>query len=132
MQSPRRIITAALFALLMLPLAASAQSAAPKLTAGTWTGAILTPGNDVPTDLTYEVEYNADALAITMVINDEIHFALNEIDVTDEKLSFTFTAEERKALCVLSLKKNGYEGVCNVEDGSVVPLTMSPPAKARN
>lgn len=125
----RRILTAALFAL-ALPVAASAQTAASaaKLVTGTWKGWITTPGNQTPTDITFEVEYKADSLAITLVAGEHGKFPLNEIQVTDKKLSFFFTPGP-KVTCVLDQKDTGYAGDCTDTEGNVVPLQMLPPAK---
>ena len=129
MHFQRRIFTAALFALLALPVGASAQTATPvKLAAGTWTGTIVTPGNQDPTNLTYEVEYKADTLAIAMVVGEHGTFPLNEIEVADTKLKFSFTPGP-KVLCVLNANDTGYAGNCSDEEGNVVPLTMVAPAK---
>jgi hypothetical protein len=131
----RKIIPAAFFALVALPMAASAQTAAPaKLTAGTWTGTIITPGNNDPTDLSYVVEYKADALAITLVAGangEHGRFPLNDIKVSTSEITFSFTPGP-KVLCDLKSKDAGYEGNCKDDDGNVVPLTMLPPAKKPN
>jgi hypothetical protein len=120
---------AALFALFAFPVVAFAQSAAPaRLAVGTWTGKIVTPGNHEPTDLTYEVEYKADSLAITMVAGQEGKFTLNEIVVSDTRITFSFTPGP-KVKCVLNSKTTGYAGECVDDDGNVVPLTMVPPAR---
>lgn len=131
----RRIIPAALFALVALPLGASAQTAAPaKLATGTWTGTITTPGNNEPTDLTYNVEYKADALAITMGVganNEHGKFPLSDIKLFNGALTFSFTPGP-KVLCDLKAKDAGYEGSCKDDQGNVVPLTMMPPVKKPN
>jgi hypothetical protein len=129
MDFPRRILTAALFALLALPLAASAQTAAPvKLAVGTWTGTVTPPNEPQPMNITYEVSYKADTLAITLVAGDHGSFPLNELEVTDTKISFSFTPGP-KVVCALAAKDGGYAGDCTDDGGNVVPMTMTPPAK---
>ena len=130
---PRRILTAAVFAL-ALPLAASAQTAPAtpaKLVPGIWTGTIVTPGNTNETELTYEVEYKADALAITMVVGEHGKFPLSDIKVSSTDIAFSFTPGP-KVLCSLNSKENGFAGTCKDDQGNVVPLTMLPPAKKPN
>ena len=129
MYFPRRYFSAALFALLALPVAASAQTAAPaKLVTGTWTGKITTPGNPDPTDITFEVTYKADTLSIDLVAGEHGKFALNDIKLSDKKLTFFFTPGP-KVVCELNVKEAGYAGDCKDDDGAIVPLTMLPPAK---
>ena len=124
-----RILMTAAFGFLALPVAASAQSAAPaKLAVGTWTGTIITPGNQEADNITYEVEYQADTLAITLVAGDHGKFALNEIKLADSKLSFSFVPGP-KVVCALNWKDTAYIGECKDDDGAIVPLTMTPPAK---
>jgi hypothetical protein len=128
MQVTRRIFAAALFAL-VLPVTASAQSApAAKLATGTWSGSIRTPGNPEPTYLTYEVEYKADTLAITMVVPEEGKFPLEEINFADQKLAFSFVAGP-KVSCVLAPRDTGFDGNCTDEEGNNAPITMRPPAQ---
>jgi hypothetical protein len=125
---PRRILTAALFAL-ALPLAASAQTATPvKLAAGTWTGTVTPPNEPGPMNITYEVSYKADTLGITLMAGDHGTFVLNEVAVTDTKISFSFMPGP-KVVCALTLKDASYAGDCTDDDGNVVPMTMTPPAK---
>src|SRR5688572_1901161 len=129
MHFQRRIFTVALFALLALPVAASAQTTTPaRLAAGTWTGTITTPGNQDPTNITYEVDYKADALAIALVVGEHGTFPLNEIEVVDAKLKFSFTPGP-KVSCVLDANDTGYAGSCSDDEGNVVPLTMVAPVK---
>ena len=125
---PRRILAAALFAL-ALPLAASAQSAAPaKLAVGTWTGSVTPPNEPEPQNITFEVSYKADTLAITLVAGDHGSFPLNDIQVTDSKISFSFTPGP-KVVCALETKGIGYAGDCKDDEGNIVPMSMAPPAK---
>jgi hypothetical protein len=129
MNSQRRILTAALFALLALPLAASAQSAAPvKLAVGIWTGTVTPPNEPVPMGITFDVSYKADTLAITLAAGEHGSFVLNDLVVTDAKSSFAFTPGP-KVVCALAVKDAGYAGDCTDDGGNVVPMTMTPPAK---
>jgi hypothetical protein len=128
MHFARRILLTAVFGL-ALPLAASAQSttAPARLAVGTWTGVVIPP-NQEAVNVTYEVAYTADTLAIMLVAGDHGRFALNEIVVGETKLNFSFTPGP-KVVCALSLKDTGYAGECTDDDGNVVPMTMVPPAK---
>jgi hypothetical protein len=127
-----RILTAALFALLALPLNSSAQSAAPvKLAAGTWTGTVITPGNQDPTNVTFEVGYKGDTLQVALVVGEHGTFDLKELEVTETKISFSFTPGP-KVVCVLKPQESGYAGECLDDQGGVAPLTMVPPAKPKS
>jgi hypothetical protein len=128
MHFQHRTFTAALFALLALPLAASAQTATPaRLASGTWTGMITTPGNQEPTSITFEVGYKADTLAIALVVGEHGTFPLSDIELSEKTLKFSFTPGP-KVSCVLNSSNTGYEGNCSDDDGNVVPLTMITPA----
>jgi hypothetical protein len=129
MHLQRRIFTTALFGLLALPVVASAQAAPQaKLAPGIWTGTIITPGNQDATNITYSVEYKADTLAITLGVGEHGTFALNEIEVSDTKLKFSFVPGP-KVVCVLDSNETGYAGNCTDDEGGVAPLTMVMPAK---
>ena len=122
-----RITMAALVALLTLPAVSFAQTTAPaKLVSGTWTGAITTPGNPTPTDIEYEVVYKEDALAITLVVAGRERFPLEDIEVSDGKISFSFRPGPH-VVCVLKHGEAAYAGECTDGEGGVAPLTMVPP-----
>src|SRR5688572_24196418 len=76
-----RILTAAFFALISLPMSAAAQDAAPaKLVTGTWTGIVMPP--DGTLEVTYDVSYTGDTLAIVLNAGNHGKFTLNELEHT--------------------------------------------------
>ena len=114
---------------LMLPAAASAQTAKPSLPIGTWTGTV-TPPNGETAPITLDVKSSNDTIAITINAGPHGSFQVNEVALADSKLTFWFTPGPRVD-CVLNKKDDGsYEGQCTEGDGSAALITMVPPKKA--
>lgn len=128
MSFPRSILAIALFAIATVPMTATAQDAPPaKLVTGTWTGVVTPPDGAV--EVTYDVSYKGDTLAIVMTAGPHGKFPLNDVEHTAAKLSFTFTPGPTVVCALKPNAAGGYAGDCTDDGGLAVPMTMIPPAK---
>lgn len=127
-----RAFAIAFFVIAASPLAAHAQDAGPaRLAAGIWTGTVAPP-NEGSVDVAFDVSYKGDTLGIVLVAGEHGQFTLNELEFTGTKLSFSFTPGP-VVICVLTpAETGGYAGECTDDGGTVVPMTMVPPAKESN
>jgi hypothetical protein len=118
----RKLVTAALTAVLALPFVASAQALKP----GKWTGTAKTP-DGVEVALTFDVKVAGDTTTVMLNAGEHGTYKLEEVKVVSDKLTFWFVPGPR-VNCALAKKPDGsFAGSCLDEGGGDVPMTMIPP-----
>lgn len=125
----RRLLGAVLpMMVLMLGFAAPA-AAQDKMTAGLWTGAVLTPEGEA-FDLSYDVSYADDKLAIELILPADLGMAnvlatnpMQEAGV----VVFTLDVGEVVNCELMALEDGAYEGECVDSTGGAALMTMIPP-----
>ena len=118
----RKLFSAALAAILVVPVAASAQALKP----GKWTGVARTP-DGVDVALTMDVKVAGDTTTVLLSAGEHGTFKLEEVKVVSEKLTFWFVPGPR-VNCALARKPDGsFAGSCLDEGGGEVPMTLTPP-----
>ena len=121
-----RFITAVAAAILILPIAAAAQTLKP----GTWTGTVQPPGEGVVA-VTFDVKVAGDTTSITMNAGEHGSFKLEEVKVAADKLTFKFTPGPVVS-CTLAKKEDGsYAGEC-LDGSGAAQMTMVPPKTETN
>lgn len=116
----------AAFVVLLLPAAVSAQSTAPVMPVGTWTGTV-TPPEATTTPVTFNVKADDKAITIQIDAGEHGSFPASDVAFAGTKLSFTFTPGP-KLLCVLKIQDDGsFAGECTEENGPAALITMVPP-----
>jgi hypothetical protein len=113
----RKLVTAALAAILALPFAASAQALKP----GKWTGTAKPPdGTEVA--ITVDVKVAGDTTTAMLSAGEHGTFKLEEVKVVSDKLTFWFVPGPR-VNCALAKKPDGsFAGSCLDEGGGEVPI----------
>src|SRR5687768_11188379 len=103
-------------ALLVLPAAASAQSAKPVLPVGKWTGSVTPPmGETAP--ITVDVKSSNDTITLHIDAGDHGSFPVSNVVFDGTKLTFSFTPGP-VVQCVLNKKDDGsYAGECTEGSG---------------
>ena len=120
----KRSLAAVLLALLAFPALGAAQS----LTAGTWTGSV-TPTDEEPLAITYEVQVAGDSINITIHTPDRGSYPVENARYQADTLTFSFQPGF-KAQCSLSKRDDdSLSGECVSEGGMTAILTMIPPKK---
>jgi hypothetical protein len=118
----QKLITAAVAAMLVLPIAASAQTLKP----GKWTGTATPPGQG-PVPITFDVKVAGDTVSITVDAGEHGSYKLEDVKVTADKVTFWFVPGP-KVNCSLAKREDGsFAGNCMDESGEVIPMTMVPP-----
>jgi len=113
-------------ALLLLPGAASAQTAKPTMPLGKWTGTVTPPMAET-TPVTFDVKSTNDTISIQIDAGGHGSFPASEIEFAGTKIVFSFTPGP-KVLCVLNKKDDGsFAGECTEGDGNAAQITMVPP-----
>ena len=123
----RNLVSAIVFVFISAFLL-SVNAQAQEIESGTWTGFVMPP-NDEKMDVTFEVAVESDTLRITL-FQEQIGFLeLTDIELSDNRLKFSFEAGAF-LLCDLKLKANkGYEGECAPEGQDAGLMVMNPPKK---
>ena len=120
MRSVKRLLVGAV--MMALPASLAAQ----KLTAGTWTGTVAPPDNNV-IEASFIVRMAGDTTKITIKADGR------EIDVTDVKIEptrllFNFSPSGNTIGCTLLLRDDkSYSGDCVDPQGGKGVITMRPP-----
>ena len=101
---------------------------AQQLESGTWFGLMMPPGgSDIA--ITLEVTSTSDSLGIRLIVGQQGSFDLNEIEYSEDKLTFTFSVGQLIS-CELKKKANGsFEGPCSDPSGEEGLIIMNPPKK---
>ena len=115
--------------ILMFGLAAPT-AAQDGLEAGMWTGTMFSP-DGVVFDLSYDVSYADDALAIEMIPPADLgvgNIMFGDPMHDQDTLVFTLDVEDLHLNCTLMAQDNGqFEGECVGPSGEAGPMTMIPP-----
>ena len=113
----------------VLPLLAFVPAQAQKLEPGKWTGRVIPPGEETPTEVTYDVTLRGDTIGIAVNAGEHGTFVFNEVKLNDGTLSFWFTPGPRVE-CTLTRREDGvFQGPCREEDGDTATMVMIPPKK---
>lgn len=123
-----RTVAATLVIVATISAFSSPVTQAQELESGTWTGLMIPPGgSDI--EITFEVTSTPDSLGIKLVAGQQGSFDLNEIEYSEDNLTFTFSAGQLIS-CELKKKANGsFEGPCSEPSGEEGLLIMNPPKK---
>ena len=114
-------------ALLVFGLAVPAVCSAQSVKAGSWTGTITPPGEDVAMPVTFDVAVNGDSLGIVLHAGEHGDFTMENGKHADGTISFIFNPGIR-VTCTLTRAEDGaYGGPCIGEDGSEAKMSMVPP-----
>lgn len=113
-------------ALLVLPAAASAQTAQPVMPVGLWTGTVTPPMAET-TPVTFDVKSSNDTITIDIDAGDHGKFPASDVVFSGTRLTFAFTPGPT-VQCVLNKKDDGsFAGECTEGDGNAAQITMVPP-----
>jgi hypothetical protein len=109
--------------LIGLPAASSAQT----IEAGTWTGTVQPPGNEVY-QVTCVVSGTKDSVAITIRQEQLGSFPARDIRVLADRITFTWSPGNDNVKCILMKKDDSsFAGDCTDAEGGTGHLVMIPP-----
>jgi hypothetical protein len=112
-----------------LSLLAFAPAQGQKLEAGKWTGTVLSPGEQEPLPVTYDVTVQGDTIGIRVDVGEHGSFSFSEVKLNDDTLTFWFTPGPRVD-CTLAAREDGaFAGSCRDPEGGVARMVMVPPKK---
>ena len=112
-----------------LPLLALAPAEAQKLEPGKWTGRVTPPGEQLAVEVTYDVTIKGDTIGITFNAGEHGSFALSEVKLNDQTLTFWFMPGPRVE-CTLTRREDGvFQGSCSDSEGGNASMVMVPPRK---
>lgn len=121
--TPGTLATAVALALFLAPVLASS-TAAQELESGTWTGTLEPPeGGEMA--VSFEVTGGAEP-SITMAGQGQF-LVLENIELTDDALHFTFDMGTFIVCELLVSDEGGFAGECVGDDGESGFITMVPP-----
>lgn len=127
----RLLLTVACLCLAACAPAPDEAPAADRLAEGRWTGG-LTPMNhpDMVTPIAYDVAYEGDRLALTLLGDGGTPMPAREVALHADTLRFVFDEPDagRPLSCALArAPEGGFGGRCTDADGKWARFTMTPP-----